>query len=91
MTRVLPCLRRFLSQIFLVPKKDGLQTSNQPETSEPTHGASLFQDGEPSNDERSVTTRRPDGFNGLERCLSVGDNLRGPPEIPAVPVVREHI
>ena len=42
-----------------------IQTSNQPEISELAHKVSLFQDGEPSDDERSVKTRQLDGFNRL--------------------------
>jgi len=72
----------FVSQIFLVEKKDGGQLArNKPEVSQSLCENRALQDKRPPSSPRSTSATGLDGEAGLEGCLPSDSNSPRPPDI----------
>ena len=75
-------------QQHILGTKEGrlLQTSYQSQTTKSVHGYNALHDGESGHVEGLAEVRRLDGIDRLEGCVSLGGDLGGTPEIPAIHV-----
>ena len=80
----IPSPMSFISQIFLVEKRGGATTSDQPKGFEPICASITLQNGGSSPDTRLTPTRGLDGENGFERCLPPNSNTSRSPTSPPI-------
>jgi len=81
-TQLLP--ECFVSQIFLVEKKDGARDRSEPETVKSVHESKTLQDGGPPPSSRPNSVRGLDDQTGPKGCISPGSHPPRSPEVPGV-------
>ena len=77
----------FISQIFVIPKKDG---GYHPVGPEQVHSRRTFQDGGLSHGEESSRAQGLDGKDRLERCL-LSRSRTSEPQVPPIRVPGAHL
>ena len=78
--------RGFISQIFIVPKKDG-PSNNKPEGIEQSHSRGTLQDGRVSYGQGNEQATRLVSEDRSKGCIPISPNTPEPPQIPPVSLV----